>query len=113
MSTQVLIQSVSSTLISLPKVSFGKFCLLGVIFAISLIIFYIFQISEITETSFNISLYERQIVGLSAGNKNLEISLSSQSSLGNLEAALRKLNYEKVGKINYIKVIDSGMAARP
>lgn len=115
MSAQVLIQSVSNKLdlISLPKIGLRKIWLFGFILITSLLIFYIFQISEITKASFSVSQQEREMIKLSQQNKDLEAGLSQENSLANLETVLKKLNYEKVNKVYYIKVIDTGVAARP
>lgn len=115
MTTQVLAKNVSEKLdfINLPKINLSKIWIFGFILITSLLIFYIFQISEITKASFSASGYEQEIIKISQQNKNLEISLSQENSLVNLEALLEKLNYEKVNKINYIRFIDNQVAAKP
>lgn len=111
MSTQVLIQSISE--INLPKINLRKALISGFILITILLIFYIFQISEITRSSFSISLYQREMTGLAKQNKDLEISISQKNSLSNLEALLSNLNYERVNKIYYIRVSDGQVAAKP
>lgn len=110
MSTQVLIQSISE--ICLPKINLRKILIFGFILIISLVIFYIFQISEVTKASFFVSRYEQEIPALSQQNKDLEIRIFQGKSLANTEAILKKFNYERVSKVYYVQVIDSGIAIK-
>ncbi len=89
MSTQVLVQSISA--ISLPRISFRKICIFGFILAAFLLIFYIFQISEVTRASFFAVKYEGEITSLLQQNRNLETNLSKGNSLANLETVLKQL----------------------
>lgn len=115
MTAQVLTQTISEkiNLIAFPKINLGKIWIAGFILITMLIVFYIFQISEITKASFSASNHEQEIFKLSQQNKNLEFSLSRENSLVNLEVVLKKLNYERVDRVYYIKVIDKGVAAKP
>lgn len=111
MSTQVLAQAISG--INLPKINLRKLLISGFILITSLIIFYIFQISEITKFSFSLAKYELEISALAGDNKNLEIGISQKNSLSGLEEVLSRLNYEKVSKIYYIRILDGQVAVRP
>lgn len=115
MSAQILVQVISGKLdfINLPKISLRKIWVPGFILITLLLMFYIFQISEITQATFFISKYEQEITGLSRQNKDLEANLSQEKSLSNLEIAIRKLNYEKVNKVYYIQILDGQVAAKP
>lgn len=111
MSTQVLIQSISE--ISLPKINLRKIWIFGFILITLLLVFYIFQISEITTATFAISKQEQEITRLLQQNKDLQIGFSKENSLANLETILNGLNYEKVNKVYYIRVMDSQMVVNP
>lgn len=111
MSVQVLTQSIGSMVF--PRINLRKIWLLGFILIVSLLIFYIFQISEIARVSFAISAHEQEAAKLFQQNKNLEISLFQRNSLFSLETMVNELNYEKVNKINYIRFINSQVAAKP
>lgn len=114
MSTQALNQAILEKLsfVNFPRISLHKIWIFGFILITSLLIIYIFQISEITKASFSASQYEEAIAKLAQQNKSLELSLSQDNSLVSLESMLRQLNYEKVDKVYYIKVIDKGVAAK-
>lgn len=110
MSTQVLIQSISE--ISLPRINLRKVFILGFILITVLVAFYIFQISEITKSTFSISKYEKEITVFSQQNKDLETNLFDGNSLTNLETAINNFNYEKINKVHYIQIMDNEMAVR-
>ena len=80
--------------------------------AISLIGFYVFQVNEITRASFTVNNYEKKIADLDREFKTLQISFSGTNSLPGLEGALVAKGYEKVGKIDYIQVLASAVAAK-
>lgn len=111
MSTQVLIQSISE--IRLPKINLRKICISGLILITAFLVFYIFQISEVTRAGFLLSEQGQEVILLSQQNKNLEIAILQNNSLPDLEAVLKKLNYEKVDKIYYIKSADGQVAVKP
>jgi len=79
---------------------------------ISLIGFYIFQMSEVTRSSFAIAGYETQIAGADKEFKSLQINFFDVSSLSGLEGALVAKGYEKVAKINYIQVSGDTVAVK-
>lgn len=83
---------------------------LGFILALVLLVFYIFQVNLMTKEIYSIQNYQRKINDLSRENKILEINLSQQNSLSNIETLARGLNFEKVDKIRYIQVLESQVA---
>jgi len=85
---------------------------LGFSLVVALIGFYIFQINEITQASFFIANYEKQVQALNQESQTLEISFSGLSSAPTLEALLASANYEKVGKVYYIQMLEGMVAAK-
>jgi len=83
----------------------------GFAVVLALIGFYIFQISSVTQMSFTVVDYEKRIDQLDKEFKSLQLNFSDASSLSGLEEALMARGYEKVGKINYIQVLDTAVAA--
>ena len=86
-----------------------SFC---IILMISSAIFYIIQINGITNESNLILSCQQDIKELSQQNKNLEIGLFQGDSLENIELLAKELNYEKVGRIGYIKILESTAIAK-
>ncbi len=74
--------------------------------------FYIFQINKITTESFLISNFENKVADLSQQNKVLEISFFKNNSLENVESFVRNSNFEKIGEIHYIRVLESTVVTK-
>ena len=74
---------------------------------ISLVGLYVFQITGQTSAVYAIQKYEKRAEGLSKENKALEISSVEADSLNNILSNITLLGFEKVGKYQYIKVINN------
>ena len=95
------------------RFNFKLLRILGALSIILLLSFYIFQVQEVTKTSFNISTYEKKIAELSQENKNLEIDFSRVNSPANLENLLKNSQYELVIKIHYIQISENQVVVKP
>ncbi len=107
-----------------PSISIRRHLILGwkinlklfYILSFSLIIFLsglcIFQFNQTIKTSYFILNAKNEIAQLSQENKELEINLSKISSLENVEALAKNLNFEKVGKVNYIHIMEERVATK-
>ncbi len=99
----------------LPKkwmFSLRTFWFLGAGLLITTLIFYIFQINEITKLSYLMGSYEKRISSFSQDNGSLEARLSKTNSLENIEALVNNLNFEPVGKVNYIRILDDTIVTK-
>lgn len=72
----------------------------------SLLVFYVYQVNEMTRLGSLLSKYESGLSRLSQDNKALESAFSQSNSLGSLEGMLKGGSYEKVGKIFYIRLLN-------
>lgn len=88
------------------------FWILGFISLITLSIFYIFQVNEMIRESYLIKNYEKKIEKLSQENDILEIKFSQSNSLESLEAKVQNLNYEKIGQVHYIQILDDTVVTK-
>lgn len=82
------------------------------LFVFSLLIFYIYQINTLTKDSFLLKAKEKELLQIIQKNKNLESLVSKANSLANLEVLLNGLNYEKVEKVYYIRVMAGQVVAK-
>jgi hypothetical protein len=94
------------------RFSLKLFWIISLISIFVILIFYIFQINEMTKNGYLTETYEQKISQLSKENKVLEIASSQVGSLDNLENKIRKLNYEKIGKIYYIEVLENQIVTK-
>lgn len=88
------------------------FWIFSAILIASLLGLYLFQTNEMSKGHSLIKHYENEIRYTSNQNKNLEITFSQNNSLRNLEDTLEDSNFEKVTKIDYIRVLDTSVAAK-
>lgn len=72
-----------------------------------LLIFYVWQINDLTRGSYLTSSYEKQISRLSEENKNLEISFAESSFLGQALKKVEALNFQKTTSVKYIQILDN------
>jgi len=88
------------------------FWFLAVLSAAALLVFYVFQINAAVSERYSIQKYEKRTSEISRENQNLEISSAQTNSLDNVTAFLGELNFEKVDKIHYIRVLDTQVVAK-
>ena len=88
------------------------FLIITAVLAMILFFLYIFQASMMIKETFTIKSYEQEIKQICGKNKDLEIIFSQKNSLKNSEELLEELNFEKVTKIDYIRVLETAVAAR-
>jgi len=102
--------------LSFSKMSLGLFSKLFLLFAfisiISLLVFTVIQVNQITKESGLILGYQKNIEELSQKNQGLEIKLFQSNSFESIKLLAQNLNYEKVGKIHYIKILESTAIAK-
>jgi hypothetical protein len=108
MTTAVLRLHIGS--INLPAVNWKAVCFTGFFISLLLLIFYAWQIVDLTESFYLINSYEKEISKFSEENKNLEISFAENSFLGQALEKIRALNFQKVTSVKYIKVLDGSVA---
>ena len=88
------------------------FLIFSVLAINAFLVFYIFQINfEVSERHL-INKQEKRLNGIVIENQNLEISLIEMNSLDNIIAKVAELNFEKIDKIQYIKVVNGQMVLK-
>ena len=79
---------------------------------LGLLVFYVWQVNELTAGSYLVNSYEKQITKLSDENKNLQISFAESSFLGRALEKIQALNFQKTTSVKYIQVPDNFLAKR-
>jgi len=90
--------------IELPSINWKAVCFVGFFVCLSLLIFYVWQINDLTRGSYLINSYENQINKLAEENKNLQFSFAESSFLGQALVKIQALDFQKTTKIKYIQV---------
>ena len=72
---------------------------------------YVVQVNLLSQEIYSIQSLEKNFNKLSLENENLKIQFAEVNSLENLQTLIAGLDFEKVNRINYIKVLESSVAA--
>ena len=94
------------------KIGLRVFWLFGILLVTGLLVFYIFQVNAEVSERYSIQEQEKRLSEISKENQNLEINSVQIISLSNITPLLEELNFEKVNKIHYIRVLDSQVVTK-
>lgn len=98
--------------VELPSVNWKAVCFAGFFIGLFLLIFYIWQINDLTRGSYLINNYQKQISKLSDENKNLQVSFAENSFLGQALAKIQALNFRKTTSVKFIQIPDNSVAVK-
>ena len=96
--------------IDLPLINWKLVCVIGFFMTLSLLVFYVWQINDLTRGYYLINNYEKQVGRLTDENKNLEVSSAESSFLGQALLKIQALNFQKTISVKYIQIADSSVA---
>jgi len=113
MNNNTLTYPISQRLLSLPKfpyfISLKFWLILSIVLIMSLLAFYIFQITAVISEGYQVQDYQKKISKLSEENKILEINSTKINSLENIENKIQGLGFERINKTHYIQILESSM----
>lgn len=113
MNTITLNPAATSKLVfSLKFISFKKFLILSSLITAALLIFYIFQINAEASERYLIKNYEIKLSQAIREKQALEINLVESNSLDNIINKVLGLDFEKIEKIDYIRISGDQILAR-
>ncbi len=92
--------------IDLPIVNWKKVCFIGFFISLALLVFYVWQINDLTRGSYLSNSYEKQITKLSDENKNLQVSFAESSFLEQALVKIQALNFQRTTSVKYIQIPD-------
>ena len=64
------------------------------------------------QDGFVIARYEKQMEEISRTQKGLAVNFSETNSLTNLEALLKSVSYQEVGRVRYIQMTSAQVAVK-
>ena len=97
----------------IPVINWKAACLMGFIASMILLVFYVWQINNLTKGSYLINNYENQISKLSDENQNLEVSFAESSFMGQALTKIEALNFQKADSIKYVPNLDDSAKTTP
>jgi len=86
--------------------------LISLILITVFVVFYIFQVSQQIKEKALIFEFEEKKKELYNENMGLELAFSQKNYLKNFEKSFEDLGFEKIAKIDYIKVLDTSLAVK-
>ena len=96
--------------VDMPQANWKAICIMGSLISLAMLVFYVWQINDLTRGSYLINSYEKQITQLSDENKNLEVSFAENSFLGQALTKIQALNFQKTTSVKYIQIPDTSVA---
>lgn len=75
-----------------------------------MLVWYVFSVNQLTQGSFLIKNYNRDIKALAAQNRDLETSFAQASFWGGIQDKAQALNFEKTTEVSYVKVLTASLA---
>ena len=95
--------------IDLPIINWKAICFAGFFVSLALLVFYIWQINELTRGYYLTNTYEKQISQLSSENKNLQVSFAENSFLEKALVKIQALNFQKATAVKYIQISNNSV----
>lgn len=91
-------------------VNWKAVCFTAFFVAFALLVFYVWQINDLTRGSYVMNSYKNQISKLSEENQNLQVSFAESSFLGQALDKIHALNFQKATSVKYVQVLNNSVA---
>lgn len=98
------------TSLHFPKINWKAVYLIGILFSLLMLVFYVYLINNLTKGTYLIKNYEKEIKLISQENNRLEISFADSSFLGEILDRAKELSFEKTKDIKYIQILENSLA---
>lgn len=97
--------------VSLPSVNWKIVFFASFLACSALLVFYAFQINDLTKGTYLINNYEKEINSLARENGNLEVSFAESGFLGQVLAKTQEMNFLKTTSVKYIQILNASFAS--
>jgi hypothetical protein len=94
------------------RINLRKIWILSIFSIIILSFLYIVQVNSITNKSYLLHSLQAKLEKLSEENDELEVWLTKNEPLPNLEVLAQNLNFEKIDRVQYLKAFEGPVAAK-
>jgi hypothetical protein len=74
-----------------------------------MLVVYVVLINNLTQGSYLIKSYNKQMDALLTQNKNLQTSFAESGFLGNVQNRVSELSFEKTTQITYVQILDNSL----
>ncbi|MDD2731640.1 MAG: hypothetical protein PHI53_00375 [Candidatus Pacebacteria bacterium] len=94
------------------RIILSIFYILSLFIFSGLLIFYVFQVSAEASERYQVEDYQKKLNEISKEEADLEIVLMNGNSLDNVVTLASELNFEKIDKIHYVRVLENKVVAK-
>lgn len=98
--------------IPFPAINWKLFYLLGILVFVSMLVYYIFLVNELTRGTYLIKNYNKEVSALTKENGRLETNFAQTSFLGSVTQKVTQLNFVKTTKVKYVQILDNSVAVK-
>ncbi len=93
--------------INFPQINWKAVCFVGFFAGLILLVFYVWQVNDLTKGYYLINSYGKQLASLSQENKSLQVSFAESSFWGQAMEKIQALNFQKTIPVKYIQILDN------
>jgi hypothetical protein len=90
--------------IDIPVVDWKSVCFMGFFMGLMLLVFYVWQIGNLTRDNYVLDGYKAQVSKLSDENKNLQISFAENSFMEEALIKIEGLKFQKAESVKYVNM---------
>lgn len=94
------------------QINWKLVCLFGFLICLPLLVLYVWQVNNLTNSSYLIKTSGKEINQLLEENKNLQVSFAENSFLGQALEKIQAMNFQKVVSVKYIQIPDNSVAKK-
>lgn len=101
-------QKTSVAFLEMPRIQWKAVFWIGVVLAFALVIFYLFEINELTSGAYVIKQYNNEISQLSNQNSTLQEQFAEASFLGSIQDKVTQMGFEETTDMQYMQTQTAG-----
>lgn len=90
--------------LALPQVNFTGFFIALALVCLAMLAFYIVSVNQLTQGSYVVQNYSRQIAALSEQNTLLQQQFAQSGFLGSVQERVKTMGFEKTGQVTYVQL---------
>lgn len=84
--------------------------MVSIVCCLSLLVFYILFVNQLTQGAYSIKNYQKEISSLSKENRVIEANFAETGFLDNVQSKVKELGFEKTAQIKYVDILDVSLA---
>ena len=95
---------------AMPKINWKILSVSLFLLCFLLLVFYIYQIIDLTKISYSLNIYQNSIAKISRENKNLEVSFAENNFLAEVLQKAQEIGFQRTASITYVQILNNSVA---